>query len=77
MEHKIPGIVAHHAIITPKCRKVQGTAYLALMEAYRRITDEYMACTAIEGNAGVSYHLVLTVERPDTVTVRILTKATP
>ena len=61
---KIPGIVARHAIITPNCRKVQGSAYLALQEAFRRIQDEYMACTDIAGNENVNYHLALTVERP-------------
>lgn len=58
----IPGITAIHAIITPVCRANRGEEG-AWEEAVRRLKAEYDACIAIPENAGVKYHVVLTVER--------------
>lgn len=63
---KIPGIKAHHAIITDACRRAQGGDSAAFDEAVRRIKVEYVR--AVAGRAvqkGVEYHLVLTVLPPD------------
>ena len=60
----IPGITARHAIITPECREAHGVEG-AFDEAVRRLRAEYLACQCAE-NRSVSFHVALTVERPDT-----------
>jgi len=59
----VPGITAKHAIITPACRS-SHTAEGAFEEAVRRLREEYLTCAGLDCNATVSFHLVLTVERP-------------
>jgi hypothetical protein len=58
----IPGMKAVHAIITPVCRSNRGDDG-ALEEAFRRVRAEYEACSQLDCNLTVNYHLVLTVER--------------
>ncbi len=63
---KVPGIKAHHAIITDNCRRVQGGDSAAFDEAVRRTKVEYdRAVTGRAAQKGVEYHLVLTVLPPD------------
>lgn len=72
---KVPGIVARHAVITPRCRTVppslrEGAAartadsseVAAFEEAVHRLREEYLAC--LPANPHSQFHLVLTVERP-------------
>ena len=67
METKIPGIVAHHAIITPECRKLQrgvlSSELEAFEEAVNRIRDEYKLVIHYRDD-GFNAHLVLTIEEP-------------
>ena len=55
---------AKHAIITPECRVGRG-ADGAFHEAVHRLKLEYNECVAADANSNVSYHLILTVERPE------------
>ena len=65
----VPGMKAKHAIITPECRSGRG-AFEAFEEAVRRLREEYRTCVAYgDGNANVSYHMVITVERPGETSV--------
>ena len=59
----VPGMKAKHAIITPECRAGRG-AHSAFHEAVHRLKLEYNECVAIDANLNVSYHMILTVERP-------------
>jgi hypothetical protein len=63
MSSVIPGMTAKHAIITPTCRQNKGHV-AAFEEAITRLFDEYGLINCYPENTEVSYHLVLTVERP-------------
>jgi len=59
------GITAVHAIITPACRSNRGVEG-ALEEAVRRVREEYLACQNAD-NANANFHVLLTVERKETL----------
>lgn len=59
----VPGLSAHHAIITPTCRVNRGPID-AFDEAVRRLKAQYLACHGAD-NETANFHVVLTVERPD------------
>ena len=66
---KVPGIVAHHAIITPDCRKLRkgvlSSEVLAFDEAMNRVREEYMLVIHHRAHEDpFIVHLVLTVEDP-------------
>ena len=60
----VPGMKAKHAIITPECRAGRGEDG-AFDEAVHRLKLEYNECVAVDANLNVSYHLILTVGRPE------------
>lgn len=71
METKVPGIVAHHAIITPDCRKVRRSQFSAEVDAFdeavRRVRDEYLLVIHHRApDDGFNAHLVLTIEEAST-----------
>lgn len=58
----LPGIKAHHAIITDECRANRGDVE-AFSEAIARVWPEYLeSIKAFPIGAGAKYHLVLSVE---------------
>lgn len=61
----IPGIKAVHAIISPTCRTNRGIEG-AFDEAVRRLREEYLACQG-EHNKDSNFHVVLTVERKESL----------
>ena len=60
----VSGIKAEHAIITPKCREGWGPQG-AFDEAVRRLKKEYSIARSYEDNEQANFHLVLTIERPE------------
>ena len=62
---EIPGMCAKHKIVTPECQRIHGdhdAAWIALDE----LRKEFEACNNKENrDAGVRFHFVLTVERPE------------
>ena len=62
----LKGSCAQHCLITDVCRRGRGNAG-AFDEAVARVRKVYEQCLDGWGDKqGVKYHLVLTVERPDT-----------
>lgn len=60
---RLPGVKAKHAIITPRCRDVQGGNTEAFEEAARRLLEEYLSIIQMrEDREKINFHLVLTVE---------------
>lgn len=61
----LPGMIAEHAIISDTCRENRGDMG-AFDEAVRRLREEYARCIeGWRGTPGVTFHLALTVERPE------------
>ena len=60
MTTHLPGLKAKHAIITPECRQNRGNDG-ALVEALKRIRDEYFAIVEARSDQ-FTCHVVLTVE---------------
>ena len=61
---QVPGIQAKHTIITPTCR-ANRSIHGALDEAVRLLREEYGQLALLPANALAKFHLVLTVERPE------------
>ena len=62
-ETKLPGIQAHHRIITPACLLNRSTRVVQL-EALDTLEKALIDVMAVAVNKNAKFHLVLTVERP-------------
>ena len=63
----VPGLTARHAVVSDQCRDIHGDLG-AFDEAVERLRETYVECLLgwkRQNIAGVKYHLVLSVERPE------------
>lgn len=63
-ETTIPGIKARHVAVTPSAQKRYGF-HEAFEAAVERLRDEYAACLNYQANEGATYHMALSIERPE------------
>ena len=62
---QVPGVTAAHAIITDRCRDVQGGDLEAFDEAVRRARETYQCMLPNwPKGQGIKLHVVLSVEWP-------------